>query len=81
MDGFVSDPDFLDLLRVIGLSIARGEIKPNEVPQLSEKIAREYPTRNNQMNRELIRLVAYLQGYGAAGRMIEQLGGRYSYGR
>ena len=73
MDGFVSDPDFLDLMRVINLSLARGEIKPNEVPQLSEKIAREFPTRNSQMNRELIRLVAYLQGYSATSRIIEQL--------
>lgn len=73
MDGFVSDPDFLDLLRVIGLALSRGEIKPTEVPQLSEKIAREFPTRNSQMNRELIRLVAYLQGYSAANRIIEQL--------
>ena len=55
------------------LALARGEIKPTEVPQLSEKIAREFPTRNSQMNRELIRLVAYLQGYSAAHRMIEQL--------
>ena len=31
MDGFVSDPDFLDLLRVIQLSLIRGELKPEDV--------------------------------------------------
>lgn len=74
MDGFVSDPDFLDLLRIMQLALSRGEIKPTDVPQLAEKIAREYPTKNVQMNRELVRLVAYLQGVSAGPRMIDQLG-------
>src|SRR5262249_45437276 len=73
MDGFVSDPDFLDLLRVIELSLIRGELKPEDVSDKIEKIAIEYPTRNPQMNRELVRLVAYLQAKSAAPRMIEQL--------
>jgi putative heme-binding domain-containing protein len=73
MDGFVSDPEFLDLLRVMQLSLSRGNLKPEDAPEMVEKIAIEYPTRNVQMNRELVRLVAYLQGKSAAGRMLEQL--------
>ncbi|HEY2761581.1 MAG TPA: HEAT repeat domain-containing protein, partial [Pirellulales bacterium] len=73
MDGFVSDPDFLDLLRVIQLSLIRGELKPNDVSDSVEKIVIEYPTRNPQMNRELLRLVAYLQAKSAEPRMLEQL--------
>ncbi len=73
MDGFVSDPDFLDLLRVIQLALIKGEIKRDDIPQFADSIVREYPTKNAQMNRELVRLVAYLQGKSALGRMIEQL--------
>jgi putative heme-binding domain-containing protein len=73
MDGFVNDPDFLDILRVMQLSLARGNLQPSDVPELSEKIAKEYPTRNAQLNRELVRLVVFLQGKSAAQRMLEQL--------
>jgi putative heme-binding domain-containing protein len=73
MDGFVDDPDFLDMLRVMQLSLARGNLQPSDLPELSEKIAKEYPTRNAQLNRELVRLVVYLQGKSAAPRMLEQL--------
>ena len=73
MDGFVNDTDFLDLLRVIQLSLARGNLQPADVPELSEKIAKEYPTRNAAMNRELVRMVAFLQGKSAMPRMLEQL--------
>ncbi len=73
MDGFVSDLDFLDLLRVMELALIKGDIKPDDMPEFAEKIVREYPTKNPQMNRELVRLVAYLQGTSAQGRMIEQL--------
>jgi putative heme-binding domain-containing protein len=73
MDGFVSDPDFLDLLRVMELSLIRGQLKAEDAPEMVEKIAIEYPTRNAQMNRELVRLVAYLQAKSAEPRMLEQL--------
>jgi putative heme-binding domain-containing protein len=73
MDGFVNDPDFLDMLRVMQLSFARGNLSPTDLPELAEKIAREYPTRNAQMNRELVRLVVFLQGKSVAPRMLEQL--------
>ena len=55
------------------LSLAKGNLQASDLPELSEKIAREYPTRNPQMNRELVRLVAYLQGKSAMPRMLEQL--------
>ncbi len=73
MKGYVSDPDFLDLLRLMELALERGNIKRDDIPELSEKIAIEYPTKNQQMNRELIRLVAYLQANSAGGRMMEEL--------
>jgi putative heme-binding domain-containing protein len=73
MDGFVNDPDFLDMVRVIQLSLARGNLQASDIPELGERMAREYPTRNPQMNHELVRLVVFLQGKSAMPRMLEQL--------
>jgi putative heme-binding domain-containing protein len=73
MAGFVSDPDFLDMLRVMQLALLRGELKAEDVPDFATKIALEYPTKNADMNRELIRLVAYLDSRSAGSRMLEQL--------
>jgi putative heme-binding domain-containing protein len=73
MKGFVSDRDFVDLLRVAELALVRGELKRDDLPQLAEKLALEYPTKNASMNRELVRLIAYLQCTSAAGRLMEQL--------
>ncbi len=81
MKGFVSDPDFIDLLRVMQLALGRGGIERKDIPELAEKIVLEYPTRNPQMNRELVRLVAYLQGNSAGGTADGTIGGRHSFGR
>ena len=37
------------------------------------KLADEYPTKDARMNRELVRMMAYLQEHGAADRILEQL--------
>jgi putative heme-binding domain-containing protein len=73
MNGFMADAEFLDMLRLVQLALARGELKPEDVQELSGKIALEFPTKHTFMNRELIRLVAFLQGTSAAPRIMEQL--------
>ncbi len=75
MQGFVSDPDFLDLLRVIELAIVRGDLQPDELQALRLKLADEYPSQEPRMNRELIRLLARLQEQSAGERMLVQLRG------
>jgi putative heme-binding domain-containing protein len=75
MRGFLSDVDFLDLLRLTELCLIRGEIKPDEVPALRLRLADEYPTRAPQLNRELVRLLAYLKEPSANDRLLEQLKG------
>jgi putative heme-binding domain-containing protein len=57
----------------VQLSLARGQLKPEDAPDMAERIAHEYPTRSKQLNRELVRLVAYLGGKSAQPRMLEQL--------
>jgi hypothetical protein len=45
--GHISDPTFLDLLRVVQLALIRGEIAATEVPSLGEQMLREYPTKHH----------------------------------
>ena len=73
LQGFLSDPDFLDMLRLTELCLIRGEIKPDEVPALRIRLADEYPTKAAHLNRELLRLLAYLKEPSANDRILEQL--------
>ncbi len=73
--GFLSDPNFIDLLRVAQLALHRGPIAASDVPSLAERIMREYPTKHVMMNRELVRLLAYLQPPEAAHALAQQIGG------
>lgn len=71
--GQLSDANFLDVLRVVQLAIVRGKIEPTEIPTLTQQILREYPTRDAMMNRELVKLLAYLQPPGTAHVLAHQL--------
>ncbi|MCI0492645.1 MAG: HEAT repeat domain-containing protein, partial [Planctomycetes bacterium] len=67
------DAVFLDTLRVIQLALHRGQITPRQVPDLGPKIASEYPTTNALHNRELVRLLAYLQPPEATRKLAAQV--------
>jgi putative heme-binding domain-containing protein len=71
--GEMSDANFLDTLRVVQLAIVRGKIAPAEIPSLTQQLLSEYPTRDALMNRELVKLLAYLQPPGAAHALAHQL--------
>ncbi len=71
--GEMSDASFLDTLRVIQLALLRGKIPPADVSTLTQQLLREYPTRDAPMNRELVKLLAYLQPPGAAHALAHQL--------
>jgi hypothetical protein len=73
--GYISDPNFLDLLRVVQLALDRGPIAAADVPKLGERLLREYPTKHTMMNRELVKLLAYLQPPQAAHTFAKQLEG------
>jgi len=77
MAGFVSDDDFIDLLRVFELALSRGELKREDVPKLCAALSEEFPAGEMRMNRELARLVAYLQEPGALERMLEFIAGKH----
>ncbi|MDA1049592.1 MAG: HEAT repeat domain-containing protein [Planctomycetota bacterium] len=59
--GFVSDSDFTDMLRVVQIALHRGEIAPDSVPNLASALGIEFPSGDSRINRELVRLLAYLQ--------------------
>lgn len=61
LDGFVTDGDFIDLLRLTQVALHVGEVTPGEIGTLRLKLGEEFPSGNNVMNRELARLLAYLQ--------------------
>jgi putative heme-binding domain-containing protein len=61
------------LLRVAQLGLIKGEIPPADAKELRIKLSNEYPAQDNHMNRELIRLLVYLQDPTLAERMIEEL--------
>jgi len=73
MTGFVSDGNFIGLLRVLELALHLGEIPPDEVPELRATLAEEYPALEPRMNRELLRLLVYLQEPTITTRMFEEL--------
>ena len=73
MNGYLSDEDFRDLLRVIELALMAGQVPGHSVPDLRRQLADEYPSQEFRMNRELVRLLAYLQEPTAAERVVSQL--------
>ncbi|MEZ6086471.1 MAG: HEAT repeat domain-containing protein [Pirellulaceae bacterium] len=73
MDEFLSDGDFIDLLRTVEVALHRGKVQPAEVPELRERIAEEFPAGEARMNREIIRLCAYMHADSIVERGMEYL--------
>ncbi len=73
LKGYLNDQDFLDTVRLIEVALASGKLNGNNVPELRRQLSEEYPAQEVRMNRELIRLLAYLEEPTAAERVVEQL--------
>ncbi len=73
MKGFVTDRDFVDMLRVMQVALLQGDIPPADVPAIREMLVAEFPAGDASMNRELIRLLAYLQAPGLLERSLTYL--------
>lgn len=61
LSGFVSDRDFIELLRVVQVALHQGKIPPADVPELKTQLVKEFPAGEPLINRELIRLLTYMQ--------------------
>jgi putative heme-binding domain-containing protein len=73
LDGYLTDDDFMGLLRVSQLALIKGQVPPADVSELCSKLSLEYPAQDPLMNRELIRLLVYMQDPALAERMVEEL--------
>ncbi len=63
----------LDLLRVVQLVLSHGKLTAADVPALSPTLLALYPTKQHPQNRELVRLLVYLQDPHAASKFAQQL--------
>ncbi len=70
MKHYMSDLAFIDTLRVVELALVAGKLTGKNVPELRSQIAEEYPSQEPRMNRQLVRVLAYLQEPTAAERVI-----------
>lgn len=61
MKGFVADSEFIDLLRTCQIALSQGGLQANDVPDLVDLLVAEFPAGNAAMNRELVRLLAFLE--------------------
>jgi putative heme-binding domain-containing protein len=73
MGGYLSDRDFVDLLRVVQVALVRGAVPVDEAVHLRELLANEYPSQDQTINRELVRLLTHLQDTAVVNRYLEQL--------
>lgn len=73
MDGFVGDRDFVDMLRLTEVALARGGLHPEDVPGLRRQLAEEFPAADSLMNRELARILIFLQEPSVLDRYLAYL--------
>ncbi|MCA9105870.1 MAG: HEAT repeat domain-containing protein, partial [Planctomycetales bacterium] len=73
IQGFVSDRNFIDMLRVVQLAMERGEVEPELIPAFAEMMADEFPSGNSIMNRELSRILAYMKSTQVGDRLATYL--------
>jgi putative heme-binding domain-containing protein len=69
--GFVSDADFVDMLRLMQLAMIRGQLAPDDVKPVTGWLEPEFPAGNPLITRELATLLAYIQPTGVTQRMLE----------
>ena len=74
MDGFVSDTDFVDMLRVMQLALVQARVAPSDIPGFARRIASEFPSADSIINLELARLLGYLKAASLEGRLETYLG-------
>jgi len=63
----------LNLLRVLQLAMTLGKIEPQRHSALGNALVKKYPSGNDAIDRELVRLLVYLQVPGAAERFAAQM--------
>ena len=73
MDDFVSDRDFVDMLRVAQVALMRSDLSTDDITVFREQLTDEFPAGNGIMNGELVRLLVHMQSDSILDRFIEFL--------
>ena len=60
MDGFLTDRDFIDLLRTTQLALTQCGVEPARVSGFTNRIVNEFPSASSPINKELARVLGYL---------------------
>jgi putative membrane-bound dehydrogenase-like protein len=68
-----SEPNRADLLRVVELALYHGKLAADAAPSLAPQLIAMYPTADAHANRELVRLLVYLQTARAADKFAAEL--------
>jgi len=76
MKGKIDDHDFIDSLRLAQIALHRGGLVAADVPDLCTQLELEYPSSDNTINRELLRLLAHLQVSEIIPRLLTELQGK-----
>lgn len=71
--GFMTDRDFTDLLRLMQLALLRGEIAPEAAVATAQLLTEEFPSSDPLINRELLRLLAYLRVSSIMDRYLDYM--------
>ncbi len=73
LDGFLSDEDFLDLLRVIEVTLSQGQVDPEKIPAFVNRIGQEFPAGSPEINMELVKVLSGLNAGDLDGRLAAWL--------
>ena len=73
LDGFLSDEDFLDLLRVIEVTLSQGKVEPAKIPAFVQRIGEEFPAGSPEINMELVKVLSGLNAGELDGRLATWL--------
>jgi putative heme-binding domain-containing protein len=65
--------EFRDTLRVAQLALIRGELQPVDATSFADEVVAKYPTSDTLSNRELVKLLVYLQHPEAAAKIAAQI--------
>lgn len=74
LQGAPTELERVNLLRVIELALFHGKLDAKSVPALPPEMLALYPTDEPAANRELVRLLTFLQVDGAADKFAAELG-------
>ena len=69
MDGFLTDREFIDLLRTTQLALSQCDVEPARVAGFTKRIVNEFPSASSPINNELARVLGYLQAGDFSGRL------------